>query len=70
MPIKDVTQFDDQIFACCLVGARSDGTLSHFEEPADAMLLMHHVIAGFELHKVNGLTATFRCFCLSRIRCK
>ena len=61
--------FDDQIFTCGLVGSRSDGTLSHFEEPADAMLLMHHVIAGFELHKVDGLTATFRGFCLSRGRC-
>ena len=42
--------FDDQIFACGLVGTRSDGTLAHFEEPADAMLLVHHVIAGLELH--------------------
>ena len=42
--------FDDQIFACGLVGARSDGALAHFEEPADAMLLVHHVIAGLELH--------------------
>ena len=42
--------FDDQVFTGGLVGAGANGALAHFHESADAVLLMHHVIAFFEFH--------------------
>ena len=58
--------FDDQVFARGLRIPGSDGTLTHLDEPADAMLLVHHVIAGFQLHQVDGLAPPFRGFGLGR----
>ncbi len=57
--------FDDQVFAGGLVLAVADGTLAHLDEPADAMLFVHDVIARFEFHQVDGLAAAFRRFRLS-----
>ena len=54
--------FDDQVFASGFVGAGADGALAHFDEPADAVLLVHHVIAFFEFHQVDGLAPAFRRF--------
>ena len=54
--------FDDQVFASGFVGAGADGALTHFDEPANAVLLVHHVIAFFELHQVDGLAPAFRRF--------
>ena len=54
--------FDDQVFTGGLVGAGANGALAHFDEPADAVLLMHHIIALFEFHQIDGLTPTLRRF--------
>ena len=54
--------FDDQVFASGFVGAGADDALTHFDEPANAVLLVHHVIAFFELHQVDGLAPAFRRF--------
>ena len=54
--------FDDQVFASGFVGAGADGALAHFDEPANAVLLVHHVIAFFEFHQVDGLAPAFRRF--------
>ena len=54
--------FDDQVFACGRVRAGADGALAHLHETADAVLLVHHVVAGLELHQVDGLAAAFRGF--------
>ena len=45
-----------------IIGAGADGALTHFDEPANAVLLVHHVIAFFELHQVDGLAPAFRRF--------
>ena len=54
--------FDDQVFTGGLVGAGANGALAHFHEPADAVLLMHHIIALFEFHQIDGLAPAFRRF--------
>ena len=58
--------FDDQVFARGLRVRRADGTLAHLDEPADAMLLVHHIVAGFQLHQVDGLAAALRGLGLGR----
>ena len=58
--------FDDQVFARGLCVPGSDGTLTHLDEPADAMLLVHHIVAGLQLHQVDGLAPPFRGFGLGR----
>ena len=58
--------FDDQVFARGLRVPGSDGTLTHLDEPADAMLLVHHIVAGLQLHQVDGLAPPFRGFGLGR----
>ena len=57
--------FDDQVFARRPVGAGADGALAHADEPADAVLLVHHVVAGLQLHQVDGLAAALRRFRLA-----
>ena len=57
--------FDDQVFTRCFRTGRADLALLHASEPADAMLLMDHVIAGFKLHQIDGFAAAFRGFGLS-----
>ena len=60
--------FDDQIFAGGFVGAGTDSTLTHFNETSDAVLLVHHVIAGFQFHQIDGLAPALRGFGLARSR--
>ena len=49
--------FDDKVFARGLVRPGADGALPHLQETADAVLLMDHVVSGFELHQVDCLAA-------------
>ena len=57
--------FDDQVFPRRFRAGRADLALLHAGVSPDAMLLMNHVIAGLELHQVDGLAPTLRCLGLS-----
>ncbi len=57
--------FDDQILTRGTAVADACGALPHFDEPPDAMLLMHDVIAGLQFHQVDGLATTLRRFRLA-----
>lgn len=51
--------FDDQVFASGFVGAGADDALTHFDEPANAVLLVHHVIAFLSSTKSMALRRRF-----------
>ena len=51
---------DDQVLAGRRARARPDGALHELDEPSDAVLLVHHVVAGPQLQRVDDVAPPAR----------